>query len=201
VTFGAGGSTQHGTRDTVLEIIGEGHRRAAPVLRRRSRASLRAILEDIAQGIKRLVALRGDLPSGYGAWPASSEFRHANELVEFIRAETGDWFHIEVAAYPEMHPQALAAGRPAELRAQGEGRRQFGHHPVLLQRRRLLPLRRRRRQAGRTCRCRRHHAHHQLHAADALLGHVRRRDPALDPPEAGQLRRRHGSIRPSAWTW
>jgi len=109
VTFGAGGSTQQGTRDTVLEIIGEGHQ-AAPHLSciGSSRASLRAILEDYrANGIKRLVALRGDLPSGYGALDqASSEFRYANELVEFVRAETGDWFHIEVAAYPEMHPQA-----------------------------------------------------------------------------------------------
>ncbi|MDR6584472.1 methylenetetrahydrofolate reductase [NAD(P)H] [Herbaspirillum sp. BH-1] len=109
VTFGAGGSTQQGTRDTVLEIIGEGHQ-AAPHLSciGSSRASLRAILDDYrANGIKRLVALRGDLPSGYGAMDqASSEFRHANELVEFVRAETGDWFHIEVAAYPEMHPQA-----------------------------------------------------------------------------------------------
>lgn len=109
VTFGAGGSTQQGTRDTVLEIIGEGHQ-AAPHLSciGSSRASLRAILEDYrANGIKRLVALRGDLPSGYGAMDqASSEFRYANELVEFVRAETGDWFHIEVAAYPEMHPQA-----------------------------------------------------------------------------------------------
>ncbi|MCP1574782.1 5,10-methylenetetrahydrofolate reductase [Herbaspirillum rubrisubalbicans] len=109
VTFGAGGSTQQGTRDTVLEIVGEGHE-AAPHLSciGSSRASLRAILEDYrANGIKRLVALRGDLPSGYGAMDqASSEFRYANELVEFVRAETGDWFHIEVAAYPEMHPQA-----------------------------------------------------------------------------------------------
>ncbi|HZG21793.1 MAG TPA: methylenetetrahydrofolate reductase [NAD(P)H] [Herbaspirillum sp.] len=109
VTFGAGGSTQQGTRDTVLEIIGEGHQ-AAPHLSciGSSRASLRAILDDYrTNGIRRLVALRGDLPSGYGAMDqASSEFRHANELVEFIRAETGDWFHIEVAAYPEMHPQA-----------------------------------------------------------------------------------------------
>ncbi|MFJ3057819.1 methylenetetrahydrofolate reductase [NAD(P)H] [Herbaspirillum sp. NPDC087042] len=109
VTFGAGGSTQQGTRDTVLEIVGEGHE-AAPHLSciGSSRASLRAILDDYrANGIKRLVALRGDLPSGYGAVDqASSEFRYANELVEFVRAETGDWFHIEVAAYPEMHPQA-----------------------------------------------------------------------------------------------
>ncbi|TWC69748.1 methylenetetrahydrofolate reductase [NAD(P)H] [Herbaspirillum sp. SJZ099] len=109
VTFGAGGSTQQGTRDTVLEITAEGHE-AAPHLSciGSSRASLRAILDDYkANGVRRLVALRGDLPSGYGAMgQASSEFRYANELVEFVRAETGDWFHIEVAAYPEMHPQA-----------------------------------------------------------------------------------------------
>lgn len=109
VTFGAGGSTQQGTRDTVLEIMREGHA-AAPHLSciGSSRDALRAILDDYkAQGIKKLVALRGDLPSGYGAVDfASGEFRYANELVEFIRAETGDWFHIEVGAYPEMHPQA-----------------------------------------------------------------------------------------------
>ena len=109
VTFGAGGSTQQGTLDTVLEILGEGHD-AAPHLSciGSSRATLRTILNEYkGHGIKRLVALRGDLPSGYGAVDvASGEFRYANELVEFIRAETGDWFHIEVGAYPEMHPQA-----------------------------------------------------------------------------------------------
>ena len=108
VTFGAGGSTQQGTRDTVLEIQREGYA-AAPHLScmGTSRDSLRAILAEYkAHGIKRVVALRGDLPSGYGAGSASGEFRYANELVEFIRAETGDWFHIEVAAYPETHPQA-----------------------------------------------------------------------------------------------
>ena len=105
VTFGAGGSTQQGTLDTVLEIMAEGHE-AAPHLScvGGSRASIRAILEQFkSHGIKRLVALRGDLPSGYGG---GGELRYANELVEFIRAETGDWFHIEVAAYPEVHPQA-----------------------------------------------------------------------------------------------
>ena len=109
VTFGAGGSTQQGTLDTVLEILREGHD-AAPHLSciGSSRAALRSILNEYkAHGIKRLVALRGDLPSGYGAVDFSSgEFRYANELIEFIRAETGDWFHIEVGAYPEMHPQA-----------------------------------------------------------------------------------------------
>lgn len=109
VTFGAGGSTQKGTLETVLEIRREGHE-AAPHISclGSSRESLRDILNEYkANGIKRLVALRGDLPSGYGAVDFSSaEFRYANELIEFIRAETGDWFHIEVAAYPETHPQA-----------------------------------------------------------------------------------------------
>ncbi|MCA1855956.1 methylenetetrahydrofolate reductase [NAD(P)H] [Massilia oculi] len=105
VTFGAGGTTQQGTLQTVLEIKAEGHQ-AAPHLScvGGNRASLRAILQQFQDhGIRRLVALRGDLPSGYGG---GGEFRYANELVEFIRQETGDWFHIEVAAYPEMHPQA-----------------------------------------------------------------------------------------------
>jgi methylenetetrahydrofolate reductase (NADPH) len=105
VTFGAGGSTQQGTLDTVLEIMGEGHE-AAPHLScvGGSRDAIRTILQQYkSHGIKRLVALRGDLPSGYGG---GGELRYASELVEFIRAETGDWFHIEVAAYPEVHPQA-----------------------------------------------------------------------------------------------
>lgn len=105
VTFGAGGTTQQGTLDTVTEIRREGHD-AAPHLScvGGTRESIRAILNEFkANDIRRLVALRGDLPSGYGM---GGEFRYANELVEFIRAETGDWFHIEVAAYPEMHPQA-----------------------------------------------------------------------------------------------
>ena len=105
VTFGAGGSTQQGTLDTVLEIMEEGHD-AAPHLScvGASRSSIRDILAQFkSHGIKRLVALRGDLPSGYGG---AGELRYASELVEFIRAETGDWFHIEVAAYPEVHPQA-----------------------------------------------------------------------------------------------
>ena len=105
VTFGAGGSTQQGTLDTVLEILAAGHD-GAPHLScvGGSRESIRTILQQFkSHGIKRVVALRGDLPSGYGG---AGEFRYANELVEFIRAETGDWFHIEVAAYPEVHPQA-----------------------------------------------------------------------------------------------
>ena len=109
VTFGAGGSTQQGTRDTVLEMQRDGFE-AAPHLScvGSSTDSLRAILADYKQqGIRRVVALRGDLPSGYGASDSTSgQFHYANELIEFIRAETGDWFHIEAAAYPEMHPQA-----------------------------------------------------------------------------------------------
>ena len=105
VTFGAGGSTQQGTLDTVLDIMADGHV-AAPHLScvGATRDSIRTILQQFQEkGIRRLVALRGDLPSGYGG---AGELRYANELVEFIRAETGDWFHIEVAAYPEVHPQA-----------------------------------------------------------------------------------------------
>ncbi|MBC3833591.1 methylenetetrahydrofolate reductase [NAD(P)H] [Undibacterium amnicola] len=105
VTFGAGGTTQQGTLDTVVEIRKEGFD-AAPHLScvGGTRDSIRQILQTYKDhNIHRLVALRGDLPSGYGM---GGEFRYANELVEFIRSETGDWFQIEVAAYPEMHPQA-----------------------------------------------------------------------------------------------
>ncbi len=106
VTFGAGGSTTEGTRNTVLEIHREGHN-AAPHLScmGATRATARRLLEEYkAAGIRRMVALRGDPPSGAGL--GGGEFRHANELVEFVRSTTGDWFHIEVAGYPEYHPQA-----------------------------------------------------------------------------------------------
>lgn len=104
-TFGAGGSTRDRTLETVLEIQAEGLP-AAPHLSciGSTRDNVRAILGRYRQaGIRRIVALRGDLPSGMAD---PGEFRHANELVEFIRAETGDAFRIEVAAYPEYHPQA-----------------------------------------------------------------------------------------------
>ncbi len=104
-TFGAGGSTRDRTLETVLEIQTEGLP-AAPHLSciGSTQENVRAVLEHYrAAGIRRIVALRGDLPSGM-ADPGS--FRYANELVEFIRKESGDWFHIEVAAYPEYHPQA-----------------------------------------------------------------------------------------------
>ncbi|OZI28090.1 methylenetetrahydrofolate reductase [NAD(P)H] [Bordetella genomosp. 1] len=108
VTFGAGGSTREGTADTVRTLTNMGCE-AAPHLScvGASRDQLREILARYqAEGIKRVVALRGDLPSGMGG--DAGELRYASDLVRFIRDETGDWFHIEVAAYPEMHPQAVS---------------------------------------------------------------------------------------------
>lgn len=108
VTFGAGGSTQQGTIDTVISIKQAGFD-AAPHLScvGSTKENIREILNGyIDQGIDRIVALRGDMPSGTHD---IGEFRFANELVEFIRAETNDHFHIEVAAYPEFHPQAKSA--------------------------------------------------------------------------------------------
>ncbi len=108
VTFGAGGSTQEGTFGTVSEILAEGvsaasHFSCIGATRDTVRGQLATLK---AMGVKRLVALRGDLPSGYGA---GGEFQYASDLVAFIRAETGHDFHIEVAAYPEVHPQARSA--------------------------------------------------------------------------------------------
>lgn len=105
VTFGAGGSTQDGTFNTVRSILAEGvdaacHFSCIGATQDTVRQNL-ATLQSM--GVKRLVALRGDLPSGYGLGGA---FQYASDLVAFIRTETGDHFHIEVAAYPEMHPQA-----------------------------------------------------------------------------------------------
>ncbi len=105
VTFGAGGSTRDRTLETVLEIQSEGLA-AAPHLSciGSTRANIREILDIYkSHGIRHIVALRGDLPSGVAD---PGEFRYANELVAFIRQETGDWFELEVAAYPETHPQA-----------------------------------------------------------------------------------------------
>lgn len=108
VTFGAGGSTQERTLETILRIKGEGFD-AAPHLScvGSTRENVGSLLQTYkGAGIKRIVALRGDLPSGMAT---TGEFQYANELVSFIRAETGDHFHIEVAAYPEFHPQAKSA--------------------------------------------------------------------------------------------
>ncbi|MGA7595991.1 MAG: methylenetetrahydrofolate reductase [NAD(P)H] [Gallionella sp.] len=108
VTFGAGGSTQDRTLDTIRQIKAEGHN-AAPHLScvGSTRENVRTMLNTYRDmGIRRLVALRGDLPSGMHS---IGEFHYANELVSFIREQTGDHFHIEVAAYPEFHPQARSA--------------------------------------------------------------------------------------------
>jgi methylenetetrahydrofolate reductase (NADPH) len=105
VTYGAGGSTRDRTLGTVLEIQADGSA-AAPHLScvGSTREDLRTVLAQYkSNGIRHVVALRGDLPSGAAG---VGELRYANELVEFIRAETGDWFRIEVACYPEFHPQA-----------------------------------------------------------------------------------------------
>ncbi|MGX2038652.1 methylenetetrahydrofolate reductase [NAD(P)H] [Methylocaldum sp. MU1018] len=115
VTFGAGGTTREKTFETVVEIQRNTGIEAAPHISciASTQASVREVLEAYKnQGIRHIVALRGDMPSGM---LSPGEFRYANELVEFIRRETGDHFHIEVAAYPEMHPQA--ANMEADLRA------------------------------------------------------------------------------------
>lgn len=105
VTYGAGGSTHEGTFGAVREILAEGADAACHFsCIGATRATVRAQLAELkAMGVKRLVALRGDLPSGYGA---GGEFLYASDLVRFIREETGRDFHIEVACYPEVHPQA-----------------------------------------------------------------------------------------------
>lgn len=114
VTFGAGGSTQVGTFSMTQEILDEGVCAASHFsCVGATKASVRDQLVTLkTMGVKRLVALRGDLPSGYGA---GGEFHYAIDLVTFIRAEFGEDFHIEVAAYPEVHPQARNA--QADLQA------------------------------------------------------------------------------------
>lgn len=114
VTYGAGGSTQEGTFATVADIQAEGMAAASHFsCIGASKASVREQLAQLqAMGVKRLVALRGDLPSGYGM---GGEFQYASDLVAFIRSEMGDAFHIEVAAYPEFHPQARSPA--ADLQA------------------------------------------------------------------------------------
>ncbi len=114
VTYGAGGSTQEGTFATVKEILTEGcdaasHFSCIGATREKVGQQLQQLKQ---MGVKRLVALRGDMPSGYGI---GGEFQYASDLVAFIRAQTGDHFHIEVAAYPEVHPQAKSPA--ADLQA------------------------------------------------------------------------------------
>ncbi len=105
VTYGAGGSTRDGTRQTVTAIQQAGSD-VAPHLSfgGSSREDIAALLRSYQDlGINRLVALRGDIPSGTGV---AAQYYYANELIEFVRATTGDHFHIEVACYPEIHPQS-----------------------------------------------------------------------------------------------
>jgi methylenetetrahydrofolate reductase (NADPH) len=109
VTCGAGGSNQDGTYETILAVVEHAGAEVAPHLTcvGSTRARVAAQLDRYrAAGVKRIVALRGDLPAGTESASAPGEFHYANELVSFIRAEHGDAFRIEVAAYPEMHPQA-----------------------------------------------------------------------------------------------
>ncbi len=113
VTYGAGGSTQEGTYDTIMSVVRHTGIEAAPHLT--CVGSTRAHIAELLQryrdaGVRRIVALRGDLPATAMSASAPGEFHYANQLVGFIRETHGDWFRIEVAAYPEMHPQAPSAG-------------------------------------------------------------------------------------------
>jgi methylenetetrahydrofolate reductase (NADPH) len=169
--------------------------RAAPVLHRLdAQDNVRAVLDRYqAAGIRRIVALRGDLPSGMAD---PGEFRYANELVEFIRVETGDWFHIEVAAYPEYHPQAKsprddlptssARSTPAPTRPSRSTSTTPTPTPI--------SSTRRRRSASRADRAG-HHADRQLQQDRPLLGRLRRGDPALDAPEVRELGDDSASVR------
>ncbi len=115
VTYGAGGSTQDGSFGVVAEVLAEGvsaaaHYSCVGATRARVAQHLQLLK---TQGVRQLVALSGDLPSGYGSGPG--DFRYASDLVRFIREETGHHFHIHVAGYPEMHPHAKSP--PADLAA------------------------------------------------------------------------------------
>ena len=113
VTFGAGGTTQAGTFSTLREMVSEGTVAASHLsCIGATKDSIREQLAELkAMGVRRIVALRGDLPSGYGI---SGDFGHASDLVRFIREETGDTFWLEVAAYPEVHPQAKSPASDLE---------------------------------------------------------------------------------------
>jgi methylenetetrahydrofolate reductase (NADPH) len=117
VTHGAGGSDREGTYETILAVVEHAGVEAAPHLTcvGSTRAAVAAQLERYrAAGVKRIVALRGDLPATAMSAAAPGDFHYANELVSFIRAEHGSAFRIEVAAYPEMHPQAASASEDFE---------------------------------------------------------------------------------------
>jgi methylenetetrahydrofolate reductase (NADPH) len=117
VTHGAGGSDQEGTYETLLTVVKQCGVETAPHVTcvGSTRANVAAELKRYREaGVKRIVALRGDLPATAMSASAPGEFHYANELVSFIRAEHGDAFRIEVAAYPEMHPQAASPSRDFE---------------------------------------------------------------------------------------
>lgn len=128
-TFGAGGSTREGTLRTVLEMLREGQTVAPHISCIGStRETIAALLDQYrAAGIRRLVCLRGDLPSGMAV---AGEFRYAADLVKFVRERTGDWFHIEVAAYPEFHPQTR---RPADDLAHFKAKIEAGANSAITQ--------------------------------------------------------------------
>ena len=109
VTYGAGGSTQEGSLRTVAELVHEGEAAAHFTCVNATRDSVREHLRTLhGLGVRRILALRGDLPPGYVAAQATGDFAYASDLVAFVRAETGRDFHIEVACYPETHPQAAS---------------------------------------------------------------------------------------------
>ena len=117
ITHGAGGSDQEGTYETLLTVVEQTAIEAVPHLTcvGSTRANVAAHLDRYrAAGVKRIVALRGDLPATAMSASAPGEFHYANELVSFIRERHGDWFKIEVAAYPEMHPQAASPSQDFE---------------------------------------------------------------------------------------
>jgi hypothetical protein len=193
VTYGAGGSTRDTTRGTVMALKERGVE-VAPHLSfgLDDEATIAGLLGTYRDaGIRRLVALRGDLPSGTGA---GARLVYANELVRLRPRTHGDHFHIEVAAYPEIHPQAESFDSDLHF-LKGQVRRRRGQcdHPVFLQRGCLLlfprPLRGNRYRQADPRRC---HADHQLRQPRALLAQLRRRDPALDLPAPRGLRRRPG---------
>ncbi len=193
VTYGAGGSTQQGTFDTVGDILAEGVDAASHFsCIGATKASVREELATLkAMGVKRLVALRGDLPSGYGL---GGEFHYASDLVAFIREETGRDFHIEVAAYPEIHPQAkspeadlqayvskVKAGADSAItqyfyssdayfRFVDEAAKRGADVPVVPG---IMPIT-------------------SSTPAAAFFRRLWRRNPALDPPAPASVRRRHG---------
>lgn len=117
VTHGAGGSGQHGTYEAIVQVVQHSGIEAAPHLTcvGSTRASIAALLQRYRDaGVKRIVALRGDLPPGLAPGEAPGEFHYANELVSFIREQHGDHFRLEVAAYPEMHPQGVSPAQDFE---------------------------------------------------------------------------------------